>query len=227
MAEPKPKAPSRRPKKAASSPIPEGPMGGMTSGPACGHGDCGRECAVRYVGPTSHMRDHHIVHAARGAAHVWTAAIVSGLAIVLTGAIAWSSVEAQTTGGTANTNATVLTEIRNLGKRVERLETLLKTMNDKCVAQAKDCRGATAPTDPVAICIESCKKEPATNAAGAEACAKKCREASVFPAPGTAAVACTTCDARNAECQKTAGTDEVKLASCKTAYETCSTSCKK
>ncbi len=84
------KRPVRR-KKAGSSPIPAGPTGGST----CGHSGCKATCRVRYCGPTSPMHNHYIVHAARGVAHVWTAAIVSGLAVVLTAAIAFTAVNAQ------------------------------------------------------------------------------------------------------------------------------------
>jgi len=62
---------------------------------ACGHSHCQDRCRVRYIGPTSHIRDHHILHTARGVAHVWTATIIAGLAIVITGAIAFSAVNAQ------------------------------------------------------------------------------------------------------------------------------------
>lgn len=80
-----------RSRKSASSPIPSGP--GM-----CGHDNdvCGPDgCGVRYVGPVSHMRDHHAMHAARGSAHIWAAAVTTGLALVLTGAIAYNAVEAK------------------------------------------------------------------------------------------------------------------------------------
>lgn len=76
----------------ASSPPPEGPG---SLGAACGHDGCGLACSVRYIGPTSSMRDHHALHAARGVTHVWAAAIVTSLAVVVTGAVAMSSVEAK------------------------------------------------------------------------------------------------------------------------------------
>lgn len=41
------------------------------------------------------MRDHYAWHAARGSTHIWAAAVTTGLALVLTGAIAWQSVEAK------------------------------------------------------------------------------------------------------------------------------------
>ena len=74
----------------ASSPIPDGPVSGGT----CGHEGCGLACNVRYVGPTSSLRDHHMLHAARGVTHIWAAAVVTGLAVVITGSVAFSSVQA-------------------------------------------------------------------------------------------------------------------------------------
>jgi len=110
-----------------------------TTASLCGHSGCtDGSCGVRYVGPTSHMRDHHIVHAARGVTHVWSAAIITGLAIVLTGAIAWSSAQA----GTADPSAD--SDIRVLSKKIDRLEALIRSMNDKCQVQAKEC--AAEPT---------------------------------------------------------------------------------
>ena len=76
--------------KAGASPIPGG-VGGAT----CGHSKCGLSCNVRYVGHTSRISDHHMFHTARAVANIWAAAIVVGLAVVLTGAIAYTSVQAQ------------------------------------------------------------------------------------------------------------------------------------
>jgi hypothetical protein len=61
----------------------------------CGHSHCDDRCRVRYIGPTTHVRDHHILHAARGISHIWPAVIIAGLAIVLTGAIAYHTANAQ------------------------------------------------------------------------------------------------------------------------------------
>jgi hypothetical protein len=118
----------RRVRPMANAPEPEGPLGGMSNSPSCGHGGCGVECNVRYCGPTSHMRDHHIMHAAKGASQVWMAAIVAGLAVVLTGAVAFSSVEAQVKAGAANARpaapATVSIESRldRISAKLDQLE---------------------------------------------------------------------------------------------------------
>jgi hypothetical protein len=86
---PEPKARSRviRGKKAGNSPSP-------SMDASCGHSHCGEICRVRYIGPVTHIRDHHILHVARGVSHIWTAVIIAGLAVVLTGAVAFSSVNA-------------------------------------------------------------------------------------------------------------------------------------
>jgi len=76
-----------------STPIPGGPG----SDALCGHSGCsGGTCNVRYVGATSHPRDHHALHAARGVTHIWMAAIVTGVSMVLTGALAFTTVQAKT-----------------------------------------------------------------------------------------------------------------------------------
>jgi len=81
--------------KVGNSPEPAPQFTEPSMAPLCGHSHCQDRCRVRYIGPTSHIRDHHILHTARGVAHVWTAAIIAGLAIVITGAIAFSAVNAQ------------------------------------------------------------------------------------------------------------------------------------
>ncbi|MBU2566045.1 hypothetical protein KKG46_00615 [Patescibacteria group bacterium] len=62
---------------------------------SCGHSHCDTHCRVRYIGPTSRIHDHHILHTARGVAHIWTATIIAGLAIVITGTVAFTTVSAK------------------------------------------------------------------------------------------------------------------------------------
>ena len=108
------------PMKAGNSPMP---------GSTCGHSSCGPGgCKVRYCGPTTSIRDHHIMHAANGVTHVWAAAIVTGLAIVLTGAIAYSSVEASGTGSGDVSNEILLMQ------RIDALEQALVDMKASCTA---------------------------------------------------------------------------------------------
>lgn len=120
----KAKRPVRRSTKSISSPVPTGPVGGTVigGGTTCGHSGCETACRVRYVGPVSSMRDHHIVHAARGVAHVWSAAIVAGLAVVLTGAIAYTAVQADTAASQASDRATLQRQLSQMNSRLDRIE---------------------------------------------------------------------------------------------------------
>jgi hypothetical protein len=124
----------RRVRKAVSAPEPMGPVGGMTdTDPTCGHSGCsGAVCNVRYVGPTSHVRDHHIAHTAQGMTHVWTAAVVAGLAVVLTGSIAYSAVNAASTAKVDATNANMARMIERMNQRMERMEDVLKKVQAQC-----------------------------------------------------------------------------------------------
>lgn len=119
------KVTSRSRRKAANSPVPSGPIHEM--GGPCGHSGCRATCKVRFVGPTSSMRDHHIMHAARGVTNVWTAAIVAGLAVVLTGAIAYTAVEARSTASNdAGTNS-VMSRLTTIDQRLSNIEDMLRT----------------------------------------------------------------------------------------------------
>jgi hypothetical protein len=82
----------RRSVKAGASPAPCGP------GSTCGHDACvGPACRVRYVGPVSSLADHHAFTASRGSTHIWAAALITSLALVVTGAVAFQSAEASQT----------------------------------------------------------------------------------------------------------------------------------
>ncbi len=144
------KTPVRRMRKAISSPEPEGPIGGMgmSEDPTCGHSSCGRVCNVRHAGPTSPIRDHHIAHIARGVSNVWTASIVAGLAVVLTGAIAYSAVQAAPVQREASAQSSMLASFNRLNnrldainKRLDDVEARLKVLNDQCTV---------SPNEPVA-----------------------------------------------------------------------------
>lgn len=111
--------------KAANSPEP--------SNSTCGHGGCGSSCQVRYVGPTSHMRDHHALHAARGTSHIWMAAIVTGFALILTGAIALTAAQASTeqkTGiGQLQIKQDLGREIRSLNNKIDSLQAAVAALS--------------------------------------------------------------------------------------------------
>lgn len=113
----------------------------------CGHSACGASCNVHYAGPTTSIGDHHAYHAARGTNHVWAAAIVSGLAVVLTGAIAYSSVEASSVS-TASTSAVVVqSEVDRLVERLNTLEVQLRDVKTACAAGGQN----QLPTRPQAV----------------------------------------------------------------------------
>lgn len=109
-----------RAKKAANSPVP---------GP-CGHSHCGEMCRVRYIGPVTSIRDHHIMHVARGVSHIWTAVIIAGLAVVLTGAVAYSSANASNQQKddlrSANSTGLILEQMQGLNDRLSALESEVK-----------------------------------------------------------------------------------------------------
>lgn len=129
----KPKSRVIRAKKAANSPAP-------TTGGVCGHSHCGDTCKVRYIGPVTSIRDHHIMHVARGISHIWTAVIIAGLAAVLTGAVAYSSVNASNQQKddlrSANSTGLILEQIQRLDDRLNALESEVKVSTAKTAEPA-------------------------------------------------------------------------------------------
>ncbi|MFA6161120.1 MAG: hypothetical protein WC766_02965 [Patescibacteria group bacterium] len=115
----KPRSKSTRSKKVANSPVP-------SKMSACGHSHCEDVCRVRYIGPVSSIRDHHIMHVARGMSHIWTAAIIAGLAVVLTGAVAFSAVNASNQQRddvrTAESTGVILNKMDDMQSRLDVLE---------------------------------------------------------------------------------------------------------
>jgi len=114
----------RRPK-TGNSPSPSS-MARPDKFAACGHSHCGETCKVRYIGPVSPIRDHHIWHVARGVSHIWSAVIIAGLAVVLTGTVAYSTVNAanQTKEDQRSLNSTslILNKLDALEYRLSALE---------------------------------------------------------------------------------------------------------
>jgi hypothetical protein len=111
--------PRRRSMKAAASPAPCGP------GSTCSHDGCsGPTCRVKYVGPVSSLGDHHAFTASRGSTHMWAAALITSLALVVTGAVAFQSVEAQQSAqaeALSRQNATRadVAELKELMRRID------------------------------------------------------------------------------------------------------------
>ncbi len=81
---------------------------------------------VRYVGATSHISHHHIMHAARGVTHIWSAVIIAGLAVVLTGAVAFATANAQAKEQddlrTAHVTSQILDKLDGMEARLNALE---------------------------------------------------------------------------------------------------------
>lgn len=82
--------------------------------------------SVRYCGPTSHPSHHHAAVAAEGAGHIWAASIIAGLAIVLTGAIAFTAVQAESEQReqtrSQQLRGDIIREIRAVNSRIDQLE---------------------------------------------------------------------------------------------------------
>lgn len=132
----KKRVPAKKP--AANSPVPS------VLAPVCGHdGHCsGTSCNVRYVGPTSQLSDHHVTHLADASLHIWPAAVVTGLALVVTGAIAFQSVRAESTKTAQqlqrqNANRADVARIIDQLNRIERVTTETRDF----------LKGDEAPTD--------------------------------------------------------------------------------
>ena len=119
------------------SPIPSGSCGGFGGDgyAECGHSKCGKICNVRYVGPISHIRDHHIWHAAKGVSHIWTATIVTGMALVLTGVMAYSIVDAKTTRDAEIKQAASQAQMQQLVQQLSQVQQTLRDVRANCQNQ--------------------------------------------------------------------------------------------
>ncbi|MCE9586335.1 hypothetical protein K8R04_03385 [Candidatus Uhrbacteria bacterium] len=123
----------RRSAKAGASPIPCGP------GSTCGHDSCsGPSCRVRYVGPVSSLGDHHAYTASRGSTHIWAAALITSLALVVTGTVAFQSAEAS-----QNKQAQILS--KQSASRADIAE--LKEMMRRIDGKLDKVLGANAPSN--------------------------------------------------------------------------------
>ncbi len=112
----------RKRTKAGNSPSP----GSIQKCGPCGHTHCGETCRVRYIGATSHMRDHHVLRASRSISHIWSAVIIAGFAIVLTGAISYhvANAENQKSEQVYRYNSTeqIIQKIEGLERRLDIME---------------------------------------------------------------------------------------------------------
>lgn len=129
MSEPIKKTAAKKRTIKAKMPAGNSPAPSMQA-PVCGHdGHCSTNaCAVRYVGPTSQISDHHATHFAQASTHIWSAAVITGLALVVTGAIAYQSVKAESTKTAQtlqkqNANRADIAKVIDQLNRIERVST--------------------------------------------------------------------------------------------------------
>ncbi|HVM91101.1 MAG TPA: hypothetical protein VMU11_04375 [Verrucomicrobiae bacterium] len=127
---------SVRRRKASSTPIPTGPG---SSGATCGHdGSCSaNNCQVTYAGPVSRMQDHHMVVAARNTSHIWPAAVITSLALLVTGSLAFSSVQAAQDAKTAalEKQAANRADIDRIVQQLNRIEAIVTETRDAVKTQ--------------------------------------------------------------------------------------------
>lgn len=108
--------------------------------PVCGHEGCDTSCNVRYVGAVSQITDHHIVKASHATSHIWAAAVISGLAVVLTGAIAYTSVQAESNQSPAAIQASTAThdDVNVLLDRIVQLQDEIEQTRKACTPVSPD-----------------------------------------------------------------------------------------
>ena len=100
---------------------------------ACGHSACGSNCNVHYVGATSSISDHNLHRAAHAGKHIWPAAIVTGLAVVLTGTLAYTSVQAGSTS-TVDSPPATQADVDLLVQHLNTVEAQLKDLKAACAS---------------------------------------------------------------------------------------------
>jgi hypothetical protein len=142
-------------KKAGSTPIPNGP-GSM--GPTCGHeGKCtANACHVTYAGPVSRLQDHHMITASRGTTHIWPAAVITSLALLVTGSVAFYSVDASQSERTSalqeqTANRADIAKLEEQLNRIERMTSdILKTVKPEPTAKEM-MKKVSAPVEEVVV----------------------------------------------------------------------------
>lgn len=104
----------------------------------CGHDNCGTSCNVRYVGAVSHINDHHIVRTAHASTHIWAAAVISGLAVVLTGTVAFTSVQAESNKVAVAQKAVAASraDVEQVLNRLNQLDRQMLTLKQACAPEA-------------------------------------------------------------------------------------------
>lgn len=166
------------------------------------------------------MHNHHIVHAARGASHIWAAAIVAGLAVVLTGSIAFSAVQAEEQQRDPTT--LMLLALRRIEMRLDRMEPKINKI--MAALQGGNVTGTVMMEDKKMekpstsnVCMEQCGTSMAACMKEANSKMESCLKAGDGADMSEEAKA-----AMKESCEATRMTDKN---ACETAGKACKTSC--
>jgi hypothetical protein len=162
------------------------------------------------------------LHASDGKVHVGTALILACLAIAVSsllvlGASAQTTRPAREPGHTA-----IMNELRQLNRRLEKVENILERVSGQCLVEARQCE-EPVEEQPLS-CEDRCREQAAstvTRAFDLNACLRECT-----PAPADT-LCFERCTESFAACKKNAGQDEVVLRGCNTKYESCGKECMK
>jgi hypothetical protein len=103
--------------------------------PSCEPEAMSRPISVRYTGPTSHPSHHHMKMAAENGRHTWAAAIIAGLAVVVTVSVAYSAVQAASETRTAIRQTVgeiqILQQIGLLREKMDQMEKKVDAISPK------------------------------------------------------------------------------------------------
>jgi hypothetical protein len=138
-----PRMPETKAKKSAAKRAPraKAPVAAAANTPPpcgrCGSVDCDGNCStpisVRYCGATSHVSHHHARVAAEGQKHVWAAAVIAGLAVVVTVSVAYSAAQASSEARSSMRNTVdqvqLLNQIGQIRAQIVTLEEKVDTLS--------------------------------------------------------------------------------------------------
>jgi hypothetical protein len=106
--------------------------------------------SVRYAGPTSHPSHHHMKMAAENGRHTWAAAVIAGLAVVITVSVAYSAVQAASETRTAIRQTVgevqILRQIGALREKMDQVEQKVDAMSpEQAVKKVQPSEAAGEP----------------------------------------------------------------------------------
>jgi hypothetical protein len=175
------------------------------------------------------------MHAAYGASHVWAAAIIAGLAVVITGAIAFNT-QAATTDAAPSLSA-VFAGIQKLNARMDHVDAALAKISVQC-AGTQQAGGQNSNTDQNpngGSCADRCRNAQATGSAdfNLDACIKNCQNPLTPPSASTTGTqtgqtgnSClVTCSQSTLSCLKAAGDSSSSRQKCLDADKSCRSAC--